>query len=215
MLNIMRIPVAKEGSIFLIVSVLLAAVSFFFAWYVVGVLLLTLFVFFVFFFRVPERTIIDDKDLVFSAADGKIVQIKRVEENEFLKTPATRISVFMSVFNVHVNLAPVSGRVAYLKHHQGKYLNALNEKASEVNEACHIGIESDSCRVAVKQIAGLVARRIVNRIKPGDELSTGTKLGIIMFGSRVDIFLDDNFRVTVKEGQTARAGITVIGEKIR
>ena len=104
----MRIPVAKEGGIFLVASVLLAAVSFFFAWHVVGVLLLMLFVFFVFFFRIPERTIINDKDLVFSAADGKIVQIKRVEENEFLKTPATRISVFMSVFNVHVNLAPVS-----------------------------------------------------------------------------------------------------------
>lgn len=215
MLNIMRIPVAKEGSIFLIASALLAAVSFFFAWYVVGVLLLMLFIFFGFFFRVPERTIINDKDLVFSAADGKIVQIKRVEENEFLKTPATRISVFMSVFNVHVNLAPVSGRVAYLKHYQGKHLNALNEKASEVNEACHIGIESDSYRVAVKQIAGLVARRIVNSIKPGDELSAGAKLGIIMFGSRVDVFLDDNFRVTVKEGQTARAGITVIGEKVQ
>lgn len=167
--------------------------------------------FIVYFFRDPERvTPIGDK-LIVSAADGKVISIKPASDLDFIGTDGTSISIFMSVFDVHVNRIPISGSVNYVKYNQGKFIPAFRDKASLENEQMEIGLETTFGKIVIKQIAGIIARRIVCKIKSGDPVTTGMRFGMIKFGSRVDLFLPNNVEVKVKPNQKVKAGETVIG----
>lgn len=162
------------------------------------------------FFRDPERSTPQSDNIVVSPADGKVVVIKTVQEDEFLKGEGVQVSIFMSPLNVHVNRYPVSGKVAYFKHFPGEYMVAFDEKSSERNERTHIGIESRNGNVLFKQIAGFIARRIVAPIHVGDEALAGQRFGMIRFGSRVDVILPKGSDVKVNIGDKAIAGETVL-----
>ena len=168
------------------------------------------------FFRDPDRLIPDDPDVLLAPADGKITDITEVQEPEFIKGPALRIGIFLSVLDVHINRSPCLGRVAYIQSHPGKCFNAMHwQAASEKNQANSLGLQCPSHpakMVLVKQITGAIARRIVCRCHLGDELAPGRKFGMIKFGSRTELFLprDSQAIVLVKPGQSVRAGTTVL-----
>ncbi|MEK6611673.1 MAG: phosphatidylserine decarboxylase family protein [Gemmatimonadota bacterium] len=165
-----------------------------------------------YFFRDPERKGDRGPRLAIAPADGKVVQVMEVDEPAFVHGRALKISIFMNVFNVHVNRYPVSGRVTYTHYNPGKFLNAAVDKASLENEMSSVGIESGAHRVLVRQIAGLVARRIVTYSRPGDQVEQGERFGIIRFGSRVDIYLPAGSTPRVRIGEHTVAGTTVIAE---
>ncbi len=168
-----------------------------------------------YFFRDPERVGERGDTLVVAPADGKLVMITEVDEPTFVRRRALRLSIFMNVFSVHVNRYPVSGVVGFTRHTPGKFLNAAAEKASEENEQSSVGIESGANRVLVRQIAGLIARRIVTYSRVGDRATQGDRFGMIRFGSRVDVFVPTDARVRVKLGQQTSAGATVLAELAR
>jgi phosphatidylserine decarboxylase len=210
---------AKEGLIFILIAALIAAGGYALAlnrrswplWLLAFVLtLLALWV--AYFFRDPERTGARGEQIVIAPADGKIVQIAEVDEPAFMRGRAVRVSIFMNVFNVHVNRYPVSGTVTYVHYNPGKFLNAAADKASLENEQSTVGIEAGRHRVLVRQIAGLIARRIVTYSKVGDQAVQGERFGIIRFGSRVDVFMPLGSAVNVTLGQLTSAGVTVLGE---
>ncbi|MHB1862387.1 MAG: phosphatidylserine decarboxylase family protein [Gemmatimonadaceae bacterium] len=165
-----------------------------------------------YFFRDPERNGPRGNALVIAPADGRIVHVTEVDEPMFLGGRALRISIFMNVFNVHVNRYPVSGVVRYVHYNPGKFLNAAVEKASLENEQMSVGIAHGVTRVLMRQIAGLIARRIVTYSKVGDEARQGERMGLIRFGSRVDVFLPTTAAICVAVGQTTQAGMTVLAE---
>jgi len=165
----------------------------------------------VYFFRDPERSIPQDANLILSPADGKVVEIKDEFENDFIKTKCKRVSIFLSVFDVHVNRIPVSGKVGYLRYQKGSFVQAYKSRASHVNEQTIIGIEYQKSKIVFKQIAGLLARRIVCDIRDGDNVTAGARFGIIKFGSRVDIFLTDDVELKVSMNQKVKGGESIIG----
>jgi phosphatidylserine decarboxylase len=210
---------AREGFLFIVTAALIAAGAFVFAlnrrsWplWLAALLLTVVAIWVAYFFRDPERTGERGEQIVIAPADGKVVLISEVDEPAFLHERALRVSIFMNVFNVHVNRYPVSGVVRYLQYNPGKFLNAATEKSSLENEQMSVGIESGSNRVLVRQIAGLIARRIVTYSQDGERVQQGDRMGIIRFGSRVDVFLPVSARPRVKVGDITFAGVTVIGE---
>jgi phosphatidylserine decarboxylase len=169
-------------------------------------------VFLLYFFRNPERTISADPADIVSPADGKIILVDEVQENELLKSPARRVAIFMNVFDVHVNRAPVAGRVVVSRHRPGRFLAAFKEEAARVNEQQGVLWETAAGpRVLTVQIAGLLARRIVPAVQEGDVLPKGAPFGMICFGSRVDLYLPRNCDIIVKLGDRVRAGSSIIG----
>jgi phosphatidylserine decarboxylase len=179
--------------------------------------MITLFILYIFvmcFFRVPKRFPVLDDDAVIAPADGTIVIVKETEENEFFKDKRLQVSIFMSVFNVHINWFPIDGIVEYFRYHPGKYLVAYHEKSSENNERTTIVVNHDGTRILFRQIAGLIARRIVCYAKEGQSAQQGTEVGFIKFGSRVDIFLPLGTEINVKEGDKVKGTQTVIARLI-
>ena len=168
-------------------------------------------VFIMYFFRDPERTIPEGANNILSPADGKVVDIREHFEGEFLQEKCTRVSIFLSVFNVHVNRIPIAGAVKYFRYQKGAFVNAYKSDASEINEQTVIGIENGKCNILFKQIAGLIARRIVCNIREGDTVNLGERFGIIKFGSRVDIFFPKNVEVKVKLKEKVKGGQSIIG----
>ncbi|TDI90758.1 MAG: phosphatidylserine decarboxylase family protein [Caldithrix sp.] len=168
-------------------------------------------VFIMYFFRDPERTIPAGANNILSPADGKVVDIREHFEDEFLQEKCTRVSIFLSVFNVHVNRIPIAGAVKYFRYQKGAFVNAYKSDASEINEQTVIGIENGKCNILFKQIAGLIARRIVCNIREGDTVNLGERFGIIKFGSRVDIFFPKNVEVKVKLKEKVKGGQSIIG----
>ena len=165
------------------------------------------------FFRVPNRDIVDHKENVIAPVDGKVVMIKEVFEDEFLKEKAIQVSIFMSPLNVHICRYPVSGKVIYKKYHPGKYLVAWHEKSSTENERTTVAVESlTNHKVVFRQIAGYVARRIVFYCNEGDNSKAGHEFGFIKFGSRMDVFLPLDTEVTCKIGDKTKGGIDVIAK---
>ncbi len=164
------------------------------------------------FFRDPERVTPAGDHLIVSPADGKVIQVKQVEEKEFFGSSAMLISIFMSPLNVHVNRNPISGVVKHARYVKGEYFAAFEEKASEKNEQMIIGMEGKEGKVLFKQIAGFVARRIVCTLQVGDSVKAGDRFGMIKFGSRVDLFLPTSAEVRVKVGDVTVAGETVLAE---
>ena len=164
------------------------------------------------FFRDPPRSGPRGPHLVIAPADGTVVGVTQVDEPTFLGSPATRISIFMSVFDVHVNRYPAHGTVSYREYRAGAFVNATLDKASDRNERMSLGLETAHGRVLVRQIAGLVARRIVTDASVGDTVEQGARMGLIRFGSRVDTFLPPSARVTATIGDRTQAGVTPIAE---
>jgi phosphatidylserine decarboxylase len=210
---------AREGLLFIVIAALIAAGTFAFAlnrrsWplWLAAVLLVIVAIWVAYFFRDPERSGERGERLVISPADGKVVQVTEVDEPAFLREKAIRISIFMNVFNVHVNRYPVSGVVRYVQRNPGKFFNAAADKASLENEQNSVGIETGSNRVLVRQIAGLIARRIVTYSTDGARVQQGDRMGIIRFGSRVDVFLPVSAHSRVKVGDATFAGVTVVAE---
>jgi phosphatidylserine decarboxylase len=162
------------------------------------------------FFRDPEREGPRGRELVIAPADGKVIMITEVDEPLFLKSRARRVSIFMNVFNVHVNRYPVSGTVAFTQYTPGRFFNAAEAKSSIENEQSAVGMETHGRKLLFTQIAGLIARRIVTYSKVGDVVEQGQRMGLIRFGSRVDVFLPHDADVRVQLGQSTVAGTTVI-----
>ncbi len=165
-----------------------------------------------YFFRDPERTTPQGEKFVISPADGKVLFIKEVLDNKFINGKAKQISIFMSPLDVHVNRIPISGKLEYLKYHEGKYIAAFEDKASEENERAEFGIESKYGKVFFTQVAGFIARRIVFEIKSGDSVKVGHRFGMIKFGSRADVVVPDNWQPKVKKGDHVKAGETILFE---
>ncbi len=163
--------------------------------------------FFLWFFRDPERAIPSDGGAVVSPGDGKVTEVAQVTVRGEKRL---RFSIFLSVFNVHVNRSPIAGVVRDLRYQRGKYLNAMNLASAELNEQNIVTVEGDGQTVVFKQIAGLLARRIVFHPKVGDRLERGQRVGLIKFGSRVDVVLDASARVNVKVGDTVKGGASVL-----
>ena len=210
---------AREGLVFILIALVLALLADLMAvgrgtwpWWLLGALLTVLAIWVAYFFRDPERAGERGEQLVVAPADGKIVHIREVDEPAFLHGRALRISIFMNVFNVHVNRYPVSGAVRYVYYNKGRFLNAATEKSSLENEQMSVGLDTGRHRVLVRQIAGLIARRIVTYSREGEVVEQGARMGIIRFGSRVDVFLPPASTVRVAVGQTTTAGSTVIAE---
>lgn len=162
------------------------------------------------FFRVPERELNLDPDIITSVADGKVVIIRKVHEPEYLKTECVQISVYMDFFNVHANFWPATGEITYYKYHPGKYALAFLPKASEKNEHSSVGMQTGGRLIFFKQIAGTFARRIVCYAEPGCKEICGTQCGIIKFGSRIDLYLPLDCDIKVKVGDEVKACKTII-----
>jgi len=177
-----------------------------------ALLALPLVVWLVAFFRDPERDGPRGDGLVIAPADGRIVSVAQVDEAMYLHGKATRISIFMNVFSVHVNRYPVSGEIEIVHYNPGEFLNAALEQAALVNEAASVGIRGPRGAVLVRQVAGLLARRIVTDAQPGDTARQGERMGMIRFGSRVDVYLRPGAVAKVALGDTVRAGASVLAE---
>lgn len=197
--------IVKESIPYIVVPLLLAvAAAVLGYWWVAGFLLL-LMLFMAFFFRDPKRVPPTDPDVVVSPADGKVTRITSEADS------STVISIFLSPLDVHINRSPIRGKIVDVLYSPGKFLMATNEKASLVNEQNALTIQGEKITVVCKQIAGILARRIVCWKAKGDSLGLGERFGMIKFSSRTDVLLPANVRVTVKEGDRVRGGTTVIG----
>ncbi|MDY3528625.1 phosphatidylserine decarboxylase family protein [Riemerella anatipestifer] len=200
------------GSVVAIVSGL--SIYFLKGWALVIILpLLVLLGLVLWFFRVPNRTILEHRENVIAPVDGKVVMIKEVEENEFLKERCIQVSIFMSPLNVHICRYPVSGEVVYKKYHPGKYLVAWHEKSSTENERTTVAVKTLlGSNVVFRQIAGYVARRIVFYCNEGDTAKAGHEFGFIKFGSRMDVFLPLDTEILCKIGDKTKGGLDVIAK---
>lgn len=209
---------AKEGysTIFIVFlfSIFTAfALTFAPSWlgYIVYPLLIILCGLILYFFRDPVRHPPDGKNLVLSPADGRVVLIREIEENEYIQKPATQISIFLSPLDVHVNRVPVSGKLKYVKYFPGKYLMAWEDHASELNERAHFGVEHPTgLKILFKQITGFMARRIVYHLMEGDDVKAGQRFGIMKFGSRMDVIVPHEVKVRVKKGDRTVAGESIL-----
>lgn len=200
------------GSVVAIVSGL--SIYFMKGWALVIILpLLVLLGLVLWFFRVPSRTILEHRENVIAPVDGKVVMIKEVEENEFLKEKCIQVSIFMSPLNVHICRYPVSGEVIYKKYHPGKYLVAWHEKSSTENERTTVAVKTLlGANIVFRQIAGYVARRIVFYCNEGDVAKAGHEFGFIKFGSRMDVFLPLDTEILCKIGDKTKGGLDVIAK---
>ena len=199
-----QLRLVKESIPYILVPAVLAVVAAVFGyWYVSGVFIIVA-LFMAYFFRHPRRVPPSDPDVVVSPADGRVTRIESVPNG-------TVISIFLSPLDVHINRSPIPGKIVDMLYSRGKFLIATNEQASLVNEQNALTIEGEKITVVCKQIAGILARRIVVWKRAGDYVQLGEPFGMIKFSSRTDILLPENVRVTVKEGDRVRGGITVIG----
>ena len=212
MMEPQRWPIAKEGLPFVIGAVIVAVFFGVIGWMVLAFFGLVLTAFIAYFFRNPERKIPTRPNVILAPADGKVIHVGEVDEERFLKQRVMKVSIFMSLFDVHVNRAPVSGKVIQRSYRPGKFLTANHDKASVLNEQNAIIVEMENrFQILVVQIAGLVARRIVCYPKAGDSLKKGEIFGLIRFGSRVDLYLPLAVRYYVKVGQSVKGGETILG----
>lgn len=209
----------REGTTFVLFSLVLAVIVATLVYLFPGNIFLTLFLilvvglllFMTHFFRNPSRPVdFDDPSLILSPADGKVVAIEEHFEEEYLMEKRIQLSIFMSPLNVHYNTIPVSGKILYKRHHPGKYLVAWHPKSSTENERTTVVIENKQVRLLLRQIAGAMARRIVNYAEVGDEAIQGKEMGFIKFGSRVDLMLPLDAKIQVSIGQMVKANVDTI-----
>ena len=211
--------IARDGWSLILIGLFLTVVALWVAtrWdsrtaLMVSVVFALLTVFTVFFFRDPARSAILEPGAMMAPADGRIVKIDTLAVHPYVGAGTIQVSIFLSIFDVHINRVPTAGKIGYVKYNPGKFFAAYEDKASEENEQTEIGMTTETGqRIAFKQIAGLIARRIVCRLSEGDQVATGERFGLIKFGSRTDLLLPAGSRVTVQLGQHVKGGETIIG----
>ncbi len=210
-----RLPVTRAG--FFLLAWLLAASLVIILWRPpLALIPMALLGFASLFFRDPERRIVAPPDAILSPADGRVMQVSDVFDNTYLGQQAIRVSIFLSLFNVHINRSPIAGRVVFVQHEKGRFRPAFNPKASVENERNRIGIEGDRGRVLTTQIAGVMARRIDCWVKQGDLVEPGQRIGMIRFGSRTELLLPKAaVEVVVQPGDKVKAGITTVAKWAR
>ena len=205
---------AKEGVPFIVISSGLTILFVCLGLVYISILSGVIALFTLFFFRDPERRQdTDDSEAVLTPADGRILEVLRLDGNDNpLGQTAVKVSIFMSIFNVHVNRIPIGGTIEKITYHPGKFFSANLDKASKQNENNKVTLTTeDSKRIVFVQIAGFIARRIACWVKEGDHVSTGQRFGLIRFGSRLEVYLPANSRIAVQAGQHVKAGETIIG----
>ena len=203
-------PIAVEGLKLIIPLAIFTVLMFFLDWKIAGFILLAITLFVLFFFRDPERTSPKGRGVVVSPGDGKVIVIKDIYETDYLKKDVKQISIFLSVFNVHVNRAPIGGTIEIIKYNPGKFHIAALDKASLENEQTAMVIADGNRKILVKQIAGIIARRIICYVNPGDVVEKGERYGLICFGSRVDIFLPMDSEIKIKLGDRVKGAKDII-----
>lgn len=208
-----RLPLAREGFPFIFIGIGVTVIFAFLGWTTLTIITSVITIFVIYFFRDPERHHLEEKNAVLTPADGRILEVKHVDEKESpLGQPSIKVSIFMNVFNVHVNRIPIKGTIKKISYHPGKFLSADLDKASEQNENNRVTLETaDGREILVIQIAGLVARRIACWINRGDTVKTGQRFGLIRFGSRLEVFLPADSKIIAQVGRKVKAGETVIG----
>ncbi len=205
----MRLKTITEARwILLILAVFTIASWFISVW--LAMLFIFLFICTIAFFRDPDRTAPADPNAIVAAADGTVTEISEVDETEILKTKTRRVGIFLSIFDVHTNRAPIDGRVVYRQHRQGIFLDARGPDCSEKNEAMTWAFQNSSATIVVRQLTGAVARRIVAWSQVGDDLKKGERFGMIRFGSRTEVYLPLTATVLVKVGDHVNGGSTII-----
>jgi phosphatidylserine decarboxylase len=204
-----RIPVAPEGWPFILVPAAAACILAIVGWWPVALVFGIFALASLGFFRDPERTPPVGPGLVLAPADGRVMRIDEVEDPWVGR--AVRASIFLSPLDVHVNRSPVAGLVDSVRYEAGRFMAAYRDEASELNERCTIALQGDATRIGVKQIAGVLARRIVCRVRAGDKLVAGERFGLIRFGSRTDLVVPRSTEIRVKIGDSVRGGETVMG----
>lgn len=214
----MKKIIDRDGYIFAIMSFVVAGIGFFVSKFL-GCFFILFGIFCLYFFRDPERHFVSDERFVLSPADGKILYIKQLDEipaefDSYISGPYTKISIFMNIFNVHVNRSPVSGVLERIKYIKGKFFNASLDKASEFNERNIFFVKSNfGEKIVFVQIAGLIARRIRTDVNELQSLERGERVGLIRFGSRVDVYLPSSYKILVEKGQTTVSAETIIAER--
>jgi len=199
-----RIPISPQGIPFLIGGALATIGAGLMCWHVTAGILLVLFLFMLNFFRDPERNTPQGDGLFISPADGKVVRAEQTENG-------VRVDIFMNVFDVHVNRAPMSGRISHMQYTQGSFVNAAHDTAVEHNERNRFDLQTDaSTSITFTQIAGLIARRIISYVAVGDKVAAGQRIGMIRFGSRVNCEMPAGFELKVSDGQKVQAGVTIL-----
>ena len=202
--------IAPEGRLFIGIAWVIVILLALLGWWIPLLLWVPVACWVIAFFRDPVREGPRGDEVILAPADGKVVGVIPIDEPTFLRGPAVRISIFMNVFDVHVNRYPAAGRVAYRLYSRGKFGHAMPEKASTDNEQCSLGLETRKGKLLIRQIAGSIARRIVTDHGPGTEVRQADRLGLIRFGSRVDLFVPLAATVQIEAGQITRAGQTVV-----
>ncbi len=205
-----RIPIVKDAIPYL-VACLALAIAVYLIMPIASTIPLTLLVLIAFFFRDPERKPPHLPSALISPADGRIIEINEVFEEKFLNDASQRVSIFLSLLDVHVVRSPAYGKVGYLRYEKGRFLPAFHKLAPHENERNFVGIYNSHTKILMTEVAGMIARRIVCYLKEGDALVQGQRVGLIKFGSRVDIFVPASVEITVRKGQKVRAGETIIG----
>lgn len=207
-----RGPVVREGYVYIAAALFLAVVMYFGFGVAVAVPFVVLACYFTYFFRNPDRTIPTDEHLVVSPADGTVQDVVELEDDDFVKGPCTKIIIFLSVFNVHVNRSPIAGEIKCQKYVCGRFRPAYKDEVGFENERHMLGIENEKgFRVTVTQIAGILARRIVSWVTLDDNMSKGQVYGLIKFGSCTELVVPRNVEILVKKGDKVRGGESVLG----
>ena len=208
-----KLPLAREGFPFIFIGIGITLIFAFLGWATFTIITSVITIFVIRFFRDPERHHKEEKNAVLTPADGRIIEIKHMDEKDNpLGQSSIKVSIFMNIFNVHVNRIPIEGAIKKISYHPGKFFSADLDKASEQNENNRITLETvDSKEILVIQIAGLIARRIVCWVDKGDTVKTGQRFGLIRFGSRLEVFLPADSKIVAQVRQKVKAGETVIG----
>jgi phosphatidylserine decarboxylase len=206
-------PIAREGLKFIIPSLVLSAIFYIFLYKTLAFFSVFFLFFFLFFFRNPKRFSNEPPETLLSPADGKVTEIREIKEGDFLGFEAIRVSIFMSLASVHVNRSPGRGRIARIEHRPGKFELAWKTEVDRENERNYIVIEGPDEKLLVVQIAGFLARRITSYVREGQSVKRGDPLGIIAFGSRVDIYFPKSYECVVKLHEMVKAGTTPLARK--
>ena len=203
-------PISRDGWLYLAIFAVLTVLAYW-AWPWLVILPGVIFLFIAFFFRNPERDIPTDEFSLVSPADGVVMDVERVFEDQFLNRESIRVRIFLSIFNVHVNRCPMVGKIAFRAYRPGKMIPAFKSHASELNEKNYVGIQNKHLQILVTQVTGFIARRIVCWVNKGDIVSKGERFGLIKFGSCTEIFVPTNVEIMVSPGDKVRGGVSVIG----
>jgi phosphatidylserine decarboxylase len=208
-----RLPLAKEGLVFILPSLFLSFLFSFLGVYTVAAFALLLAFFFLYFFRNPGRSAASSREELLSPADGRVMALEELFEEEFLHGQAKKISIFMSVFDVHVNRAPCEGRVERVEHRDGRFKLAFRKGIDEENERNYIVVGRNHEKLLLVQIAGFLARRIICYVREHSRVEKGEPVGMIAFGSRVDVYVPTTYQVAVEKGQKVKSGLTVLARQ--